>query len=222
MRSFCGSYDFLCRAAFDQQGMDRQAAMRHDLPHPLQRLPPALLSHGNPRLGRLTELRCRRGQQVDARSSCGSTRCRTVTCDIAGTFCAQSNREAAKACPNSSTAKKDPQTSCTLPGRSPPSSETDQDRAWCRIEQALAQLTIPARITHTTHFPAPRHKHRARTRSSTGLCSVEQQGHGGGASGRDLTVLPPLDGIAECHREAISQREPNRNCAAPPLSTRSR
>jgi len=56
MHLFCGSYDFLCRAAFYQQGMDRQATMRHDLPHPLKRLPPAFLSHANQRLGRLTEL----------------------------------------------------------------------------------------------------------------------------------------------------------------------
>ena len=71
MRSFCRAYDFLCRKAFDQQGIDRQAAMRHDLA-----------------------------------------------------------------------------------------------------------------------FLLPKHKHRVRNRSSKGLCPIEQQGHGGGASGRDLTVLP--------------------------------
>jgi hypothetical protein len=49
MRSFCGSYDFLCRAAVNQQGMDRQAAMRHNLPYAVQRPPPALLSRRNQR-----------------------------------------------------------------------------------------------------------------------------------------------------------------------------
>jgi hypothetical protein len=106
MRSFCGSYDFLCRAAFDRQGMDRQAAMRHDLPHPLQHLPPALLSHANQRLGRLTELRCRRGQQVEYAIVGRLDDVQDGYLDVAGTFSARSNRAAAKACSDSSTAKR--------------------------------------------------------------------------------------------------------------------
>ena len=116
MRSFCDSYDFLCRAAFDQQGMDCQAAMRHDLPHPLQHLPPALLSHSNQRLGRLMELRCRRCQQVEYAivgrldevqegylRRCWYVQRSEQSCGCQGVL-GFVHRQ------------KDPQTSCTLPG----------------------------------------------------------------------------------------------------------
>jgi hypothetical protein len=160
--------------------MDRQATMRHDLPHPLQHLPPALLSHANQRLGLRTELRCRRGQQVeyaivgrlDDVQDGDLRRCWYVqrseqSCGCQGVL-GFVHRQ------------KDPQASCTLPGRSSPSSAADQDRARCRIEHALARLNIPARIIHAPH-PSAVETRAPRTDSRAGLRPVERQGPGEGS-----------------------------------------
>ncbi len=155
------------------------------------------------------------------RSSGGSTTCRTVTCDVAGTFCAQSNRAATNACSDSSTAKKDPQTSCTLTGRSSPSSAADQDRARCRIEHAIARRQFLLVLPTPLALLLPKHKHRART-VAQGFVRLSNKDLEERAVWQRPDNTPLPDGIAECHREAISRQVPSRNCAGPPLSRRSR
>jgi len=84
--------------------------------------------------------------------------------------------------------QKDPQTSCTLPGCSFASSEADQDRARCRIEQAIARLTIPARITQALAFLLQKYKRRPRTLAQ-GFVRLSNKDLE--LSDRNLTV-PPL------------------------------